>query len=411
MSGPRVSLRCFTALIFLVSISMQAQIAARQPAATGQQNAGTPASYGAIPSTARTAPMGTAPADTTTPKAQTLQDASLSAAMQARHRAAVLNFNHAKVVNSVLSAFGTEQNLGQYFADLLANRLTADNVMRVVDRNGVNKAMLDPPLPVQDPKPEDTSFRSPGSLMNLGGRPDDNRMLTPQTYSKVGTILGVDSLIKYFEADAVVIGEIVDFGREDERTKGVMDRLRSGINGGCNKSHAVVTVNARMVDLNKGELIASTRLTAVSHRASCNLLQAPGFVRPVTSLNDNNFPMTPLGDALNQVAYMVAQVLEASSQQIPVFNPTQVYGKIADIAGEDVTINIGSVAGVHLGDVLVISHVSRVIRDPESNKPIRTVEDMVGQMNITSVTPFYAVGRFTGRGTPSLNDIVRSLNQ
>jgi len=392
------------ALLFVFSVGMQSQ----NPAGQGNTN---PQPTTAIPSL----PGGPGGVPAARPTAATDSGggatSSTTSTTPQKHRVAIMNFNHARVLRNVQSTFGSEQNLGQYFADLLANRLTADNLVHVVDRNGMNNAMLDPPLPVQEVRQDDNSFRAPGSLMNLGVRTDEGgRYASPQLYNKVGSILGVDPLIRYFEADAVVNGEILEFGREDEREKGLLGRLHL-VGNSCPKSRAIATVNVRMIDLNKGELITSARLTALSHRAACNLLMVHGYTRPVTSINDTNFPLTPLGDALSQVAYMVAQMLETGSQQTPVYNPTQLYGRVADIAGEDVTINIGSVAGVHLGDVLVISHISRTIKDPESSKPMRSVEDSVGQINITSVTPFYAVGRFTGRGTPAVNDMARSLDQ
>jgi curli biogenesis system outer membrane secretion channel CsgG len=318
-----------------------------------------------------------------------------------------MNFSHTKVVNSIQSNFGSEQNLGRYFADLLSNRLTADNVMHIIDRDGMNKVLFEPPSPVVASERPDSGFAQSGGLMNLGVRPDDS---APQMSSKVGLVLGVDPVVKFFEADALITGEVLTFGREDMRQKTLVDQVRLGLLKGCRKSRAIATINVRMINLNTGDLVTSAKLSATSHHASCNLLIAHGYTKPITDINDNNFSLTPLGEVLNQIAVMATEVLEHNSPQAPVYNPNQVNGEVADIEGSNITVNVGSVGGVHIGDMLIISHISRTVKDPESSKPIRVIENMVGQIEVTNVTPFYAVGRFSGGGTPAIKDLVRSSN-
>lgn len=310
----------------------------------------------------------------------------------AKHRAAVMNFNHAKVLSSVQSSFGSEQNLGLYFADLLANRLTADNVMHVIDRGGMNKVLFEPEFPVVANDRPDIGFEPSGGLLNLGVRP----AAPPQAVAnKVGSVLGMDPVMRYFGADSLITGEFLAFGREDMRQKTIMEQVRSKMMKECRKTHAIATVNVRMIDLSTGDLIASTKLTAISHHTACDMLIARGYTKPVSDINDSTFLLTPLGDALEQVATQAAQLIEHNSPQSPV-NRTQVYGAVADVDSSNITVNVGSVGGVHVGDLLVITHLSRTINDPDSNKPMRTIETPVGQITITSVTPFYAIGRFSG---------------
>jgi curli biogenesis system outer membrane secretion channel CsgG len=333
-------------------------------------------------------------------------------AAHSKRRVAVLDFNHTRVLSSIQAIFGSDQNLGKYFSDILANRLTADNVMHVVDRAGMSRALQEPPAPVQD-NAQDNAFKNMGSLANLSGDLQSHmqQSTNPATPAyKVGAILGVDPLIKYFEVNAVVTGEIVVFGREEEKRKGVLDLAKDKVMRGCKKSHAVVAVNLRMTDVTSGELITSARLSASSRNPGCNMLTVNDYAWPVKSVGDNNFALTPLGDALNQVAVLAAQALDHDSPLAPVINPMQIDGKVADVSGDNVTINVGSVAGVHVGDVFLITHVSRTIMDPVTNKPMRTVEDPIGQLTITSVEPFYSIGRFAGVGkaSPTVRDAVRS---
>jgi hypothetical protein len=70
---------------------------------------------------------------------------------------------------------------------------------------------------------------------------------------------------------------------------------------------------------------------------------------------------------------------------------------------------VGSSAGVHVGDKLAVTRVSREIKDPATGKLLRKVEEPVGELNITSVDAASAEGRFTGPGQPKLGDTVKSV--
>jgi hypothetical protein len=70
---------------------------------------------------------------------------------------------------------------------------------------------------------------------------------------------------------------------------------------------------------------------------------------------------------------------------------------------------VGTRAGVHVGDKLAITRVDRVIKDPATGKPLRTVEQPVGELQITSADEGSAVGTFTGSGQPKVGDTVKNL--
>ncbi len=74
----------------------------------------------------------------------------------------------------------------------------------------------------------------------------------------------------------------------------------------------------------------------------------------------------------------------------------QVNALAADGTGNSTTINAGTRGGVKLGDHLIITRVSKVIKDPVTSKTLRTVEAPVGDLQITSVDESSAVGTFSG---------------
>jgi len=120
----------------------------------------------------------------------------------------------------------------------------------------------------------------------------------------------------------------------------------------------------------------------------------------------SNFSDTVLGEATAKAVTGVARDLEAKAGALPT-NTVQVTGLVADAAPDGtIVINVGSKAGIKVGDRLEVKRKVREIRDPESNKVIRVVEDAIGSITITEVDEGSAVGKFSGSGTPKVGDAV-----
>jgi hypothetical protein len=58
--------------------------------------------------------------------------------------------------------------------------------------------------------------------------------------------------------------------------------------------------------------------------------------------------------------------------------------------------------------VLNVKRKVREVRDPDTDKVIRTIQDTVGTITITEVDASSAVGTFSGSGTPQVKDLVTS---
>lgn len=319
-----------------------------------------------------------------------------------RHRVAVLSFNHSKVLTSSEAIFGENQDVGMIFADMLANRLTMGGAFRVIDRTAILRALATP-LPTPDNSANDS--RSMGSLLNLRARDE----APPSPISKIGAVLGVNQLVQYFEADTVITGEIVAFGRDSDKKKGVLSNLEDSITKGCKKRKAVLGVSARMIDLNTGDILSSANVKAESQHSNCALLTAKGFLGNVSSMNDSNFSKTILGEAVAQAIHLLAQTFEKNAPVTNIIRPLQLSGLVADVNDSTVTINIGAIQGVHLGDILLVTRTSKQVKDPVTGSTIRTIEDTVGQLTITSVSPFFSLGSFSGDGTVVVNDRVKNV--
>jgi hypothetical protein len=225
--------------------------------------------------------------------------------------------------------------------------------------------------------------------------------------ARLGRILGVD---------AIVIGSITQFGRDDKSTGvagGALSRVtgRFGIGGvKRTESKAVVGISARMVDTETAEVLATARGLGESTRTGTNLLGAGGgsvVGGGAVDMTSKNFAATILGEAVNKSVVQLASQLEQNATRLPT-RKLVVEGLVADASGGTVVLNIGSKAGLKVGDRLQVRRKIRDVRDPATGKIIRSIEDKVGEVEITEVDERSAVGRYTGASPAKVGDVVRN---
>ena len=304
---------------------------------------------------------------------------------QEKRRVAVMDFNYGTVATNVAAIFGTNQDVGQGIVDLLISRLVTDGTYRVIERQAMSKLITE-------------------QNFSNSNRAD------PSSAAKLGKLLGVDTII---------IGDITQFGRDDHNTNtGAMGSTLShyGLGGiGLHKSKAVVEVTARMVDVNTGEILASVTGSGSSSRSGTDLVGAGGSGWSNggghLDMGSSNFGQTILGEAVKQSVSQLAAGLEADSSKLPTAAAPvaiPVSGLVADASGQDITINVGTSSGVHVGDKLSVTRVVRVIKDPATGKPLRSIDAAIGQITITSADAGSAVGTFAGTGVVKVGDAVKT---
>ncbi|MBI4875662.1 MAG: curli production assembly protein CsgG [Acidobacteria bacterium] len=300
-----------------------------------------------------------------------------------KKRVAILNFDYATVSSSVAAIFGTNMDVGKGVADLLVGQLVEGGVFSVYERKSLDKIMAEQNLSNSD-------------------RAD------PQTASKIGRVLGVD---------AIVMGSITQFGRDDRTTNvggGVVGGItrRYGLGGvGKRESKAVVGISARLVDASTAEILATANSVGESSRGGATLLGSGGSrvasAGGVMDMSSKNFGATLLGEAVNKAVTGLARQVESNAARLPT-HKVVVEGLVADASGAMLVINVGTRAGVKVGDQLEVSHPVREIRDPASGKVIRRIEEKLGVLVITEADEQSAVGKFSGAGTPKVGDAVKT---
>lgn len=296
---------------------------------------------------------------------------------------AILNFDYSTVQSGVAAIFGTNQDVGKGVADLLVEKLVKSGQFRVIERKAIDKILAEQNFSNSD-------------------RADST------TAAKIGRLIG---------ADAIVMGSITQFGRDDRKTNVggsvIGSRLsRYGIGGvGASKAKAVVGLSARLVSVNTGEILAVASGIGESTRTGTNLIGSGGgpgaAAAGMVDMTSANFADTVLGEAVNAAADKLATELNGNASRLPT-TVVSVNGLVADVSGNSLVLNIGSKAGVKVGDKLTVSRVGREIRDPATGKVIRRVEDRLGEITITEVDEASAVGSFTGTGQVKVGDSVKN---
>ncbi|MGH9632505.1 MAG: CsgG/HfaB family protein [Bryobacteraceae bacterium] len=308
--------------------------------------------------------------------------ASLSFAQQ-KKRVAVLNFDYSTVSTTVAAIFGTNQDVGAGVSDLLVTELVKSGVYSVIERKAIDKVLTEQNFSNSD-------------------RSD------PATAAKVGRILGVD---------AIIVGSITQFGRDDKQTKvggGLFGGVSSkyGIGGvGRKNSKAAVALTARLVSTDTAEILAVANGAGESTRSGTSLIGSGGSyggaAAGVIDMANSNFANTILGEAVHEAVSSLSRELNGNAQRLPT-REVSIDGLVADVSGETIIINVGSKAGLKVGDRLQVTRSSREIRDPATGKVLRRIEDKLGELTVTEVDEGSAVGKFSGAGAPKVGDSARN---
>jgi curli biogenesis system outer membrane secretion channel CsgG len=298
---------------------------------------------------------------------------------QTKKRVAVMNFEYGTVSTYVNQIFGGNVDIGKGIADMLVDRLVNDGTYSVIERKALDKLIAE-------------------QNFSNSNRAD------PSSAAKIGKLLGVN---------AIIIGSITQFGRDDKNTKigaGGFGLGRFGVGGvGRKESKAVVQITARMVNVDTGEILASAPGSGESERKGTSLLGEGGGSAGGGAgydMTSSNFASTILGEATNKAVTEVAMKLEEAAPRLPAVALPALDGLVADVSGKTLILNVGSSKGLKVGDVLQVAHAGREIKDPATGKVLRRIETKLGTVTITEVEAGSSTGTFNGTGAVAVGDHV-----
>ncbi len=294
-----------------------------------------------------------------------------------KRRIAVMNFDYRAIDSDTLSSiFGGDQDIGKGVAAMLISKLVQDGRYTVIEY-----AALDKVLAEQD--------------LSKAERAD------PIIASRVGRILGVD---------AILVGSITRFGPEHTSKKGsgrggVFGPMAGGSGAGTNKSKAVVDLTVRVVDPMSGDLFASVTGTGISTEAGTFYHASFHTKQGNFDFSSSQFAGTVLGEATHNAVDQTAVQLLALADKIP-FAIRSVTGLVADVSGNELTLNVGSRDGLKVGDTLQVRHQVRVIVIPLPGAGIREITEDAGTATVTEIEAGSATAIFSGKGNVAIGDFV-----
>ena len=298
---------------------------------------------------------------------------------QQKKRVAVMNFDYATVQSQVAAVFGTNMDIGKGIADMLVTHLVKDGTYSVIERQQLDKVLAEQNFSNSD-------------------RAD------PASAAKIAKILGVDGII---------VGSITQFGRDDKSTGvggGGFSHYgnKLGLGGvGHKSSKAVVVITARIINTDTAEILAVAEGKGESSRSGTSLLGGGasngGGGGGAVDMSSSNFGATIIGEATSQAVGDVSTQLNQQAGRLP-DRVVVIDGLVADATGGSLILNIGSRAGVKVGDTYKVMREGRVVKDPTTGKVLRRVETQVGEVQITDVDDGSSGGKFTGATPAKVGD-------
>ena len=164
----------------------------------------------------------------------------------AKRRVAVLDFDYSTVQGDVAAVMGTNQDIGKGIADMIVTQLVKNGTYSVIERKKMDQIMAE------------QNFQQ-------SGRTD------PSTAVQLAKILGVD---------AVIMGSITQFGRDDHNVGVSAGGLKVGGFGlgsvGTKSAKAVVAIDARIVSTTTAEILDVAKGKGESSRSGLSLGAARG---------------------------------------------------------------------------------------------------------------------------------------
>ena len=292
----------------------------------------------------------------------------LTGAEPRKKRVAIVDFDYATVHGGVAGIFGNDVDVGKGIADMLVKHLVKDGTYSVIERKMLDKILAEQNFSTSD-------------------------RANPATAAQIGRILGLD---------AIIVGSITQFGEETKERK--IGGAGGGFGGfgiggiGRKKTKAIVSIDARIVDIDTAEILAVAEGKGESSRSGTSLLGGGaghgsggwGWGGGNVDFSASGFEETILGEAVKAATEQLSAGLITSNDRLRA-RVVKVEGLVADVVGDQVVLNVGAKAGLKVGDQLAIERVAKEIKDPSTGQVIRRMTNKIGVVEVVELDEGSAV--------------------
>ena len=301
-----------------------------------------------------------------------------------KRRVAIMDFDYATVHSGVAAIFGQDIDIGKGITDLLVTRLVKDGTYSVIERKALDKILAE---------------------QNFSNSDRAN----PMSAAKLGKLLGVD---------AIITGSITQFGNDTKNTKvgGAGGGLGGFGLGGFShkKSKAIVSIDARVINIDTAEILAVADGKGESSRESTSMLGGGsnwhGFGGGNVDFGNSDFQNTIIGEAVKLAVDQMSSGVIAGAPKLQA-RTIKVEGVVAFVEMGKVVLNVGSKNGIKVGDQMSVERVSQEIKDPTTGKVLRRMSTEVGKIEISDVDDISAVGKVVSGTGFKVGDVVKTTTQ
>ena len=215
--------------------------------------------------------------------------------------------------------------------------------------------------------------------------------VNPSTAARIGKLIGVNY---------IVTGAVTEYGQS-----------RSGGGGGGVKVGKVgyhSAVDIRLVDATTGKIVFADTAT---HSKSSVKVKVFGFGGG-ESFNEKLATET-MREAIKKVAVKIEgtefKTTKSHKPASAAAKTSKPAGKavVADVDGNEITLNKGKNAGFKSGQTITISRKGKVIKDPSTGKVLKIKYKTVGKIKLTEVEEAYSEGSVISGSNFKVGDIVR----
>ncbi|MBI3669022.1 MAG: curli production assembly protein CsgG [Acidobacteria bacterium] len=312
------------------------------------------------------------------------QEQPKAPAQSRKKRVAVIDFEYGTVRTAVAGLFGSDVDVGRGICDLLVKHLVRDGSYTVIERRMLDKILAEQNFSTSD-------------------------RANPATAAKIGKILGLD---------AMIVGSITQFGNETKTTK--IGGAGGGFGGfgiggfGKSKSKAIVTIDARLIDVDTAEILVVADGKGESKRESTSLLGGGGswhgWGAGGVDFGSSDFQETILGEAIKLAVEQLSAGVIAGKDKLQA-RVVVVEGLVAAVDAGSVVLNVGAKAGLKAGDQLSIERVTREIKDPATGKVIRRMSSKIGVIEVTEVDDVSTVCKIVSGSGFKVGDLAKTVTQ
>ena len=261
---------------------------------------------------------------------------------QAKPRVAVLEFK-----NKAQGYAWSWYQAGQAAQDMMVTELVKIDKYRVIERDRLDALMKEKSL-------------------TLSGDVD------PKTAVKLGKQLGVE----YF-----IIGNVTEMNliKKGVSTPGWIPGIGRAPNVDVKSSKMEVALDARAINTSTGEIVWADTGKAETSDSSVFVMGAGG------GADDRNKLDRCLRPAVQMLASSLGKKALGTSGVGGGSDSSGIAGKIANVEGGTIYLNVGAEAGVKEGEEFGVYRVGKVIKDPDTGEVLGQDETQVGRVRVATI--------------------------